>query len=249
MRPVVSYSSSLQRSHSRPDAREIWAVACQLRRALAGELSGPGISVLELQTFFTELDVNGRRIGVSWDFEHAVHDDDGAPVFGVCETDGDGGDMAFVSVNGPLLDGRADLVLSTAAHELGHVVFDVAEALSAPQRSGSCYRLYTAPTKKPARQESFSEWRANEFMGALLAPPFSLHRQLLQHAREEGLTLVRGQSAGRPAWPVVSAHNDPETLEGVFTALAEDFGVSPRFIEVRLNAYGLLGAGNRGVAS
>jgi len=248
MRPVVSYSPGLQRSHSRPDAREIWAVACQLRRAIAGELNGPGISAPELQTFFTELEVNGRRIGISWDFDHAVHDEAGAPVFGVCETDDDAGDTAFVSVNGPLLEGRADLMLSTGAHELGHVVFDVAAAFAAPQRSQSRYRLYTAPTSKPSRKESFSEWRANEFMGALLAPPFSLHRQLLQRAREEGLTLVRGQSAGRPTWPIVSSRNNPETLEGVFAALADDFGVSSRFIEVRLNAYGLLGAGNRSIA-
>lgn len=249
MRPAVSYSTSLYRSHSRLDAREIWAVACQLRRALAGELSGPGISVLELQTYFAALGVNGQRIGISWDFEHAVHDDAGAPVFGVCETDDDDENMAFVSVNGPLLEGRTDLMLSTAAHELGHVVFDVAAAFSAPRRQRSCYRLHAAPTRAPSRRENFSEWRANEFMGALLVPPFSLHRQLLQHAREEGLSLLRAPSAGRPAWPIVSAQNDPEALDGVFAAIAEDFGVSPRFIEVRLNAYGLLGLGNRGVAS
>ena len=45
---------------------------------------------------------------------------------------------------------------------------------------------------------------------------------------------------GRQGCRVLAADNPPEAIEGVVAALAGDFGVSERFIAVRLSRYGLV---------
>ena len=92
-----------------------------------------------------------------------------------------------VSINGPLLETRPDLLLSTAAHELGHVVFDAPEILSGGRGITWQYRTAESAARDFTTAETRSEWLANEFMGALLVPALALHRRLLAHAREEGL--------------------------------------------------------------
>jgi hypothetical protein len=62
-------------------------------------------------------------------------------------------------------------------------------------------------------------------------------------ARSEGLRLCRGPHLGRPASPIVAASNGAEALAGVLAALAGDFGVSEKFIAVRLSRYGLVEGG------
>ena len=78
----------------------------------------------------------------------------------------------------------------------------------------------------------------------------SLHRELLRHARSEELMLVRAPHCGRPTWPVLDGiKNDPDAVAGVIDVVAQEFGVSPRFIEVRLDRYGLIYRGRKGVVS
>lgn len=62
-------------------------------------------------------------------------------------------------------------------------------------------------------------------------------------ARSEGLRPTRALNSGRPASPVLSRDNPPDGIAGVIAALAGDFGVSDRFIAVRLELYGLLAGG------
>lgn len=177
--------------------------------------------------------INGHCFDIHWDGEHEVHDDQGWPVFGVCETDGDSPGSAYISINGPLLSGCPDLVVSTAAHELGHVIFDV-------PGGHRHYRAVTPSADMLLSAERIAEWRANEFMGGLLIEPAPLHRELLRHAREERLRLVRAPHHGRPGSPVVDAANDPDALAGVVAVLAQGFGVSESFIDMRLRRYGLI---------
>lgn len=77
----------------------------------------------------------------------------------------------------------------------------------------------------------------------LLTPPVRLHTRLLAHARSEGLKLTRAINAGRAASPVLSRDNPLDAIAGVIAALAGDFGVSDRFIAVRLEMYGLIAGG------
>lgn len=219
-------------------AQTLWGVAAQVRRqAMVGQ-EGFALPIAALVSATDTVSANGRAIMVSWELGHPVHDASGGAVLGVCETDPDVPGAALVSVNARMVAGRPDLAVSTAAHELGHVVFDVPVALGEPSRH---YRSVTVgPNALLDRTTAISERRANEFMGALLAPPVQLHLRMLVHAHAERLRTVHAPHRGRPGSRVLAADNHPEAIEGVIAALAGDFGVSERFITVRLGRYGLV---------
>ncbi|MBW8269991.1 ImmA/IrrE family metallo-endopeptidase [Caldovatus aquaticus] len=239
---VVQYPHHLASGAPRPlSAAALWAVAAQVRRQAMAGRPGFALPADALVAAARSVMVNGRAVAVAWDLEHAVHDEAGAPVLGVCETDPELPDTALVSVNAPMVAGRPDLAASTAAHELGHVLFDVPAALGAPARR---YRAVTAdPEALLDRATAASERRANEFMGALLAPPVPLHLRLLVHARAEGLRTVHAAHHGRQGSRALAAGNPPDAVAGVIAAVAGDFGVSERFIAVRLARYRLLQGG------
>src|SRR4051812_40857027 len=239
MLAVLKYPHTRSGACTVKEAAGIWAVAAQLRRQILDASGEVALSPKSLRTCCKRLCINGRNVNLDWDFDHAVHDEDGAAVFGICELDDESADTAFISVNGPLIKQRDYLLLSTAGHELGHVVFDLPAALMAPAATRS-YRSFMRSPACLHWGRSSSEWRANEFMGALLAPPFHLHRELLRHARSEDMVLVRAPHAGRPTWPVIARNNDPDVLAGVIDVLSQQFGVSSRFIEIRLERYALI---------
>ena len=93
--------------------------------------------------------------------------------------------------------------------------------------------------------EYFAELRANEFMGSLLVPRQRLCRAVEELAIPYGITLHRGPSLD-PAFPGtglrLTADGDlGDVYMDLFQrALAMRFGVSPRFIRVRLERYGLI---------
>ena len=93
----------------------------------------------------------------------------------------------------------------------------------------------------------FAELRANEFMGSLLVPRGRLQQAVEELAQFYGITVHRGPSFA----PGFAATNVSVSAEGGFgdiymevfqRALAMRFGVTPRFIRVRLQRYGLLNA-------
>jgi hypothetical protein len=236
---TVEYPHHAASGAPRPlSAQTLWAVAAQVRRQAMTEPGGFALPLAALVAATRTVSANGRAILVAWELDHPVHDGSGEAVLGVCETDPDMPGTALVSVNARMVAGRPDLAISTAAHELGHVVFDVPVALGEPARR---YRAVTAgPSALLDRTTAASERRANEFMGALLAPPVQLHLRMLAHARSERLRTVHAPHRGRQGCRVLAADNPPEVIEGVVAALAGDFGVSERFIAVRLSRYGLV---------
>jgi len=236
---TVEYPHHAVSGAPRPlSAETVWAIAAHVRRqAMAGQ-DGFALPLAALVAATRTVSANGRAILVAWELDHPVHDGAGVAVLGVCETDPDLPGTALVSVNARMVAGRPDLAVSTAAHELGHVVFDVPVALSEPAR------LYRAVTSGPSalldRTAAASERRANEFMGALLAPPVPLHLRLLVHSRAERLRTINAPHRGRQGSRILASDNPPDLIEGVISALAGDFGVSERFIAVRLTRYGLV---------
>ena len=70
-----------------------------------------------------------------------------------------------------------------------------------------------------------------------------LHTRLLALARSERMRLARAPHLGRPASPVLARDNAPEAMAGIVAAVAGDFGVSDRFIAVRMQRYGLVAGG------
>ncbi|WP_219766820.1 ImmA/IrrE family metallo-endopeptidase [Neoroseomonas alba] len=215
----------------------IRAVAGQVRQQIPRDPRELALSLAALLDASRDVAVNGRRLLVSWDITGALQDENGRPVLGLCDTDPDEPGWAFLAVNGPMTAHRPDLALSTAAHELGHLLFDVPATLDSGPR---CYRAVASSPQALDRVGRGAEGRANEFMGALLAPSVPLHTRLLAHARGEGLRLARGPHQGRPGSPVLASGNAPDAVAGVIAALAGDFGVSERFIAVRLARYGLI---------
>lgn len=218
-------------------AEAIRAVATQVRAQVARDPDSLSLTTPALLQASQRVVVNGRAISVVWDLSHAVHDETGKPVLGICATEPDEPGCAYVSVNAKLTANRPDLELSTAAHELAHVLFDVPAALHA---GGSLYRAVAASAAALERQSRGAEGRANEFMGALLTPPVALHTRMLALARNEGMRFARGPHQGRPGSPILSTENPPEMIGGLLAALSCEFGVSDRFVEVRLRRYGLL---------
>jgi hypothetical protein len=137
-------------------------------------------------------------------------------------------------------------------------LFDVADP-AAPRRvwrPTTPNESHFSATYPPGSNEFFQETRANEFMGSLLTPRRLLSRQFAEHC--EALDLRPADMIGNarrsllPA-PRRSAAADVSKgnlsflklelrlgLEQVIALLAMDFGVTRRFIEVRLKKYGLL---------
>lgn len=218
-------------------AETLWAVAARLRGAVARNESPWALSVRALVTAAMRLEVNGRRIASTWDFSQRLRDGAGREVLGIFETDPSEPGLALVSVNGQMIGDRPDLELSTVAHEVGHVVFDAPPSVAEPTRR------YRSETRGPGCLDGAtarSERRANEFMGALLVPPQPLHLRLVARGRSEGLRMVHAPHRGRPGCRVLSGSTAPDALAGLTAALAGDFGVSDRFIAVRLRRYRLI---------
>ena len=92
---------------------------------------------------------------------------------------------------------------------------------------------------EPARGAAGIDWRefrANEFMGALLAPRALLNRELVRRAIAFGLP-VRDVGAEEP---ILAASGNFDRMEGLLIDLGERFGVSATFIEYRLRRYALV---------
>jgi hypothetical protein len=221
-------------------APAIRTVAAQVRRQVPLAPGEIALSLPALVEACRRIDVNGRCLAVSWELDRALRDEAGQEVLGLCDIDADEPGWAYLAINAVMTAHRPDLALSTAAHELGHLLFDVPAAL---ERGEHGYRAVAQSARALDRAGRGAEARANEFMGALLVPPVPLHTRLLAHARSEGLRLCRGPHLGRPASPIVAASNGAEALAGVLAALAGDFGVSEKFIAVRLSRYGLVEGG------
>lgn len=198
-----------------------------------------------------------------------VHDEQGEPVFGICEYDPGVPDTAMVSVSpidGPYSE---ELTLSTLAHELGHATMDapawIAQCRLGPglfdnatPTSAMAYRTTTRglehlaePMRKTAEAlqspEYFAELRANEFMGSLLVPRGVLAEVIHEMAPAHGLIIEHDPMLDleHPTMslrlPELPRMLDPGADDFV-CELAKLFGVTPRFIQVRLERYGMTSA-------
>lgn len=253
--------------HSEVEGIAVWA-----RQQLV-DANTDAISLAVLRCI-SSLKINGIPFDLWVDTEHAVNDDQGNPVLGICEFDPDASpDATMLSVS-PVSDTASEeLVLSTFAHELGHAIFDapnwIAAAAQGPglfdepsELARKAYRTTTRDADHLAKQPEpsaarnselernvhFAELRANEFMGSLLVPRQHLCRAVEALAPKHGVTIHRGPSLD-PEWPGTMMRLTADGDIGFFDmeclqkALAKRFGVHRRFIQVRMERYGLLTPG------
>ena len=240
---------------------EIEGLAAQARQQLVA--SGVDAIAFDMLRQIDRLKINGIDFSLEVSTESEVHDEQGNHVFGVCEFDPAMPDAAMVSIS-PVGESLSELLaLSTLAHELGHAVFDapgwVVQGSKGPglfddieptmQRA---YRTTTPDSEhlskslsaKPTTEEHFAELRANEFMGSLLVPRQRIIAAVEELAPQHDITIHRHPSTDpdHPGTALrIKANSDLEVLEmdRFEKALATRFGVNPRFIQVRLNRYGL----------
>ena len=98
------------------------------------------------------------------------------------------------------------------------------------------------------KEEYFAELRANEFMGSLLVPRQRLNLAVEELAPKHGVTIHRSPSLD-PDLPGTRLHLTADGEIGFFDieclqkAVAKRFGVNRRFIQVRMERYGLLKPG------
>ena len=248
---------------------EVEGIAVQARRQLVADTTDAiGLSVLRE---INKLKINGVEFDLWVDTEHQVSDEEGQPVLGVCEFDPDAAPNAALLLVSPAVNAASQaLVLSTFAHELGHAIFDapawIVAAHNGPglfdDHAGEARRAYRTTTRdadhlaKAAAVRNteleknihFAELRANEFMGSLLVPRQPLCRAIEELAPMYEVTIHRSPSLD-PDFPgmalklTVDGGVSAFDMESLQKALGKRFGVNRRFIQVRMERYGLLTTG------
>lgn len=248
---------------------EVEGIAVQARRQLvANTADAIGLSVLRE---ISKLKINGVEFDLWVDTEHQVTDEEGQPVLGVCEFDPDAAPNAALLLVSPAVNAASQaLVLSTFAHELGHAIFDAPAWIVAAHNgpglfddpAGEARRAYRTTTRdadhlaKAAAVRNteleksihFAELRANEFMGSLLVPRQPLCRAIEELAPMYEVTIHRSPSLD-PDFPGMALKLSVDggvsafDMESLQKALGKRFGVNRRFIQVRMERYGLLTTG------
>lgn len=247
---------------------EIEALADLARQQLVGP-TVDAITLATLKSV-SGFKINGIAFELIIDTDNVVHDEDENPVLGVCEYDPASRDTVMVSVSPAGENASDGLVLSTLAHETGHAIFDgpgwIVDASRGPglfdtvdggarkyrttTRDGEHLANTTAPSPPVARvapkgERLFAELRANEFMGSLLVPRQRLNALVEELAPKHDVKIVRSPSLD-PDLPgtnlTLRGKGDfgDYYLERLQRAVATRFGVTPRFIQVRMERYRML---------
>jgi hypothetical protein len=241
MRPIVLdypyWRPSFEPRHLKKEA--IWTIGETAREQICGPSQRPKIPVAHLMARTRKVRVNGIDVDLCWEIDGSLEDEFGQPTLGCTSHDERWPNGAVICLNGKEIGERDDLARSTAAHELGHGVFEV------PAWIARCGRRATS-TRRPqaakagesdAAKMEWSEWRANEFMGALIAPPRLLHR----HAHKRAAALGVPMTSRGNGLPIVNGRKaSSDAIEVLATELAEIFGVSIAFIQVRMQKYRLI---------
>jgi hypothetical protein len=233
---AVEYPCFASGEPRRLAAKAVRSVATELRRQLLGAVARP-LGVPDLVRRTKRLRVNGRTLRIAWDIEHAVHDHEGEGVLGVCEHDPGEPGTVMISLNADELCDQPELLRSTAAHELGHAVFDMPAAMATRSMRVFRSRAEARATDAPI---DWREWRADEFMGAFLAPKRQLARSFAREASALGATMRWNVIDDLPTPSLAANEVGWSAIGAIAGALAEEFGVTDSFIGVRLRKYGLV---------
>jgi len=237
--PAIEYPAVATGEPQRMSAAIITGYAAALRRRLFGMRAG-AIAVRELAARTKRMVVNHQRMRIAWDLEHDVRDDEGRPVLGICEHDPDAPETVMISVNGARLIDRPEVFRSTAVHELAHAIFDMPSAFG--RRVRKTFRTLAAESQSArAAPIDWTEWRADEFMGAFLVPLDRLARAVAKQAGTMDIPFRWRSGANGLPIPYLDIEPDAEPLGWFVDSLAEAFGISPAFMTVRLKKGGLIG--------
>jgi hypothetical protein len=218
-------------------ARTIWTHAAAIRKQLDPRIYRPQFDLDRMIDRSSRIVVNGRQMQAHWECNQRIHDDDAVEVLGATEFDPACPGAVMVYVNGVLIDQQTALLRSTACHELAHVIYDAPAWLQCQHPIPKRLQYRVQSQRRRSGAIDWREWRANEFMGALLVPPDQLRKMLVRHASANEFKFAR-VAGGHPV--VDQASTDPMRIDAIFEDIGESFGVSAKFIEVRVKKYGLI---------
>lgn len=236
---AIAYPRAAEGGPQRLNRGAIAALAGDIRGRLFGLQPKP-IDIGALIARTRQIVVNGEAITLSWGLDRPVHDEAGHEALGACETDPDLPGTVFISINASLLAHQPEIIRSAAAHEFAHAIFDMPAAISGQHRRA--FRTpFAASLPRPDAAIEWAEWRADEFMGAFLAPAERIARIIPKHASALGLPLRWRASAGGPSIPFLDLDPSEGTLGLLVDSLAESFGVTAAFMSVRLAKGGFIG--------
>jgi len=232
----IEYPCTALGEPRRLPAKTLRALGAEVRQRLLGAVARP-VDVKDLIRRTSRLRVNGRTLDIAWDIEHPVHDHQRKRVLGVCEHDPEAPGTVMISLNSELLCDQPALLRSTAAHELGHAIFDMPAAMITGTARVFRSRMQGRADDTPI---DWREWRADEFMGAFLTPKRQLARSFAREASAFGAA-VQWKVIDEIPTPYVTAREVGQAaIDAIAGALAEEFGVSESFVGVRLRKYGLV---------
>ena len=132
---------------------EIWAVAEEARRQLCRG-PRPKVDVAQIARRSVCLQVNGLVFELRWQFDRSVEDEAGQPVVGLVEHDPTWPAGATISIDSAFIGERDELGRSTAAHELGHAVFDVPAWIRNAQNTTEPATRRRRPSAMPLRRST-----------------------------------------------------------------------------------------------
>lgn len=225
---------------------EIWQIAESARRQICGPIDRPKIAAARMMERTRRLKVNGVSFDVHWEFKGALTDEFGNPVLGLTTHDERWSNAAMVYLNSDEIREREDLARSTAAHELGHSIFEVPAWIA--RRRGLhgadkvSERRYQAAVKAEvgrAEKMDWGEWRCNEFMGGCLTPLRLFHLHMHKRAAALGVPMTEGEKS----LPIINGRKScSDSIEELAIELAAIFGVSIPFVHMRMRKYRLISA-------
>ncbi|WP_127752675.1 hypothetical protein [Devosia sp. 1566] len=221
---------------------DIAALALEVREQLVPDRT-PKLDVTRIIHATRQLRVNGLEYDAHWELRKDLQGEFGEPALGLVDFDKELPKTALVFLDEFEVHNRDYIARSTAAHELAHLLFDAPARLRKIERGETLSPVQKAdlmlPKDRSGRSEPMNwvEWRADEFMGSLLAPAKVIHAHMLRvcialrvprRANEQGRLMINGNKAGN------------DLIQAVIDELAEIFGLSSVFIEYRLQRYGFV---------
>ena len=208
-------------------------IATELRRQLF-KGAARKIEVPELVRRAVQMKINGREVRFNWDIAHAIRCKDGEFLLGICEYDPQEPHSVMISIHSELVE-EPELFRSTTAHELAHAIFDMPAGLGGKPRR--VFRTRQDLTRSVAPID-WREWRANEFMGTFLVPYHALSKDFARSVSGTDLRLRWRGNGEVPIPALLASETAGEAIDGITDLLAEEFGVSPAFMAVRLRKCG-----------
>jgi hypothetical protein len=223
---------------------DIWQLAESVRRQICGPIDRPKIAAARMLERTRRLKVNGVSFDVHWEFKGGLTDEFGNPVLGFTTHDERWSNAAMIYLNSDEIREREDLARSTAAHELGHSIFEVPAWIARRRRPRAAeavperrFQVAVEAGAGGTEKVDWGEWGCNEFMGGCLTPLRLFHLHVHKRAAALGVPMTESDKS----LPIINGRKAcSDSIEELAIEVAAIFGVSISFVHMRMRRYRLI---------